>query len=122
MKPKGLMVWCGVGFNAKAPLIFVRAGVKISTDVYRTEILEPVEQWAEGHYGVDEGGKFFECFRSLTCFQDFGMSGAFSKMAPRLTQAQTIIRTDSRFQLNDGSTSIFQILSTRINGRQHLPT
>jgi hypothetical protein len=59
MKPKGIMVWAGIGFDAKAPLIFVRAGVKINTDVYRTEILEPVEQWAEQHYGVDANGKFF---------------------------------------------------------------
>lgn len=47
----------GFGFNAKAPLIFVKAGVKINTDVYRKEILEPVGQWAEQHYGVDENGK-----------------------------------------------------------------
>lgn len=60
MKPKGVMVWCGVGYNAKAPLIFVRAGIKISTDVYRTEILEPVETWAERHYGVDNDGKLFK--------------------------------------------------------------
>jgi len=60
MKPKGVMVWMGVGFDAKAPLICVKAGVKINTDVYRKEILEPVEQWAEQHYGVDENGKLFK--------------------------------------------------------------
>jgi len=37
MKPKGVMVWCGVGYDAKAPLIFVRAGVKIDTDVYAAQ-------------------------------------------------------------------------------------
>lgn len=56
MKPKGVMVWAGVGYDAKAPLIFVRAGVKIDTDVYRTEILKPVKRWARQHYGVDEDG------------------------------------------------------------------
>jgi len=61
MKPKGVMVWMGVGYNAKAPLIFVKAGVKINTNVYRKEILEPVGQWAEQHYGVDENGKNFNC-------------------------------------------------------------
>jgi hypothetical protein len=60
MKPKGVMVWAGVGYDAKAPLIFVRAGVKIDTDVYREEILEPVEQWAQQHYGVDDEGKIFK--------------------------------------------------------------
>ena len=58
MKPKGVMVWAGVGYNAKAPLIFVKAGVKIDTDVYRKEILKPVERWAKQHYGVNDGGKF----------------------------------------------------------------
>lgn len=57
MKPQGVMVWLGVGYNAKGPLIFVKAGIKINTDVYREEILEPVEVWAEQHYGVDEEGK-----------------------------------------------------------------
>lgn len=60
MKPKGVMVWCGVGYDAKAPLIFVRAGVKIDTDVYRRTILRPVRQWAEQHYGVDNEGKLLK--------------------------------------------------------------
>jgi hypothetical protein len=60
MKPKGVMVWCGVGYNAKAPLIFVRAGVKIDTNVYRREILRPTRNWAKEHYGVDDEGKIFE--------------------------------------------------------------
>lgn len=51
------MVWCGVGYNAKAPLIFVKTGVKIDTDVYRRDILRPTEEWAKEHYGVDEAGK-----------------------------------------------------------------
>lgn len=54
MKPKGVMVWMGVGYDAKAPLIFISTGVKINTDVYRKEVLEPVKDWAIDHYGVDE--------------------------------------------------------------------
>jgi len=60
MKPKGVMVWAGFGYDAKAPLIFVESGVKINTDVYRQEILEPVEEWAQDHYGVDEEGYWNE--------------------------------------------------------------
>jgi transposase len=56
MKPKGVMVWCGVGYNAKAPLIFVKSGLKIDTDLYRREILKPVKRWAIDHYGTDEEG------------------------------------------------------------------
>lgn len=59
MKPKGVMIWMGVGFNAKAPLIFVKAGVSIDTDVYREEVLKPVERWALEQYGVDEEGTIF---------------------------------------------------------------
>jgi hypothetical protein len=52
------MVWLGVEYDSKAPLIFVKAGIKINTDVYREEILEPLKYWAIKHYGVDEQGKF----------------------------------------------------------------
>ena len=48
MKPKGVLFWSGVRYNATAPLIFVKAGVKIDTD-----ILESVEQWALQRYGTD---------------------------------------------------------------------
>jgi len=58
MKPKSVMLWAGVGFAAKAPLIFVESGIKIDTDGYRREILRPVKRWAMEHYGVDEKGKF----------------------------------------------------------------
>lgn len=54
------MVWMGVGYNAKAPLIFVKAGVNVNTDVYRREVLRPVERWAKQHYGTDDEGKIFE--------------------------------------------------------------
>jgi len=64
MKPKGVMVWCGVGYDTKAPLIFVKAGIKIDTDVYRKEILEPVEDWAMDHYGTTE-----EVYWNDWCFQ-----------------------------------------------------
>lgn len=60
MKPKGVMVWAGVGYNAKAPLVFVKAGIKIDTDVYRRDILKPVERWAVDHYGIDEEGYWHE--------------------------------------------------------------
>ena len=60
------MVWCGVGYDTKAPLIFVKAGIKIDTDVYRKEILEPVEDWALEHYGTSEG------YWNDWCFQQDG--------------------------------------------------
>jgi hypothetical protein len=53
MKPKGVMVWAEVGYETKRPLIFVKSGVKIDTDVYREDILEPVEEWALDHYGTE---------------------------------------------------------------------
>ena len=56
MKTKGVMFWDGVGYDTKAPLIFVKARVKINTDAYCEEILEPVEDWALQHYGVDDDG------------------------------------------------------------------
>lgn len=60
MKPKGVMIWCGFGYNAKAPLIFVKEGIKINTDVYRRKILKPTENWAIQHYGVDDEGKILK--------------------------------------------------------------
>lgn len=59
MKPKAVMVWAGVGYNAKAPLIFVKEGVKINTDVYRRKILRPTKNWALENYGVDSEGNFW---------------------------------------------------------------
>jgi transposase len=56
MKPQGVMVSAGIGYNAKGPLIFVDSGTKVDTDVYRKDILEPVEEWALNHYGTDENG------------------------------------------------------------------
>lgn len=79
MKPKGLMVWCGVAYDAKAPLIFVRAGIKINTDVYRTEILEPVATWAAQHYGVDEEGKLWSDFFAHFLFSGYWNDWTFQQ-------------------------------------------
>lgn len=69
MKPNSVMVWAGVGYNAKAPLVFVGDGVKIDTNVYRKKILYPTRLWAERHYGVDADGKNLnKIFRSNICF------------------------------------------------------
>jgi hypothetical protein len=66
MKPQGVMVWAGLGYNTKAPLIFVKQGLKVNTDLYRREILKPVKHWAIEHYGVDDDG----CWNNWTFQQD----------------------------------------------------
>lgn len=119
MKPKGVMVWVGVGYNAKAPLIFVSSGLKINTDLYRREILKPIKRWALGHYGVDNKGKFLRIFFDETiCFQVIGMNGLFNKIQLHHTQASKLIQKNSRFLLKSGLMSSFRISSLKMSGQQ----
>jgi hypothetical protein len=102
--------------------IFIKAGVKIDTDVYREEILKPVERWAEQHYGVNEDGKIFEINSDQSIhLQVIGTTGLFSKMELRRIRALMKIRTSSKFQRKSGWMRIFQISSERTSGRRHLP-
>jgi hypothetical protein len=117
MKPKGVMVWCGVGYDAKAPLIFVQAGVKIDTDVYRRTILRPVRNWAEEHYGVDEEGEDFKIsVYQSNCLQVTGTIGLFNKTALLLTQARTTTQNGSEFRLKGGATKTFRTSFEKTNG------
>jgi transposase len=106
VKPKGVMVWAGVGYNAKAPLIFVTAGVKINTDVYREEILEPVEEWALEHYGTDNDG--------------FWNNWTFQQDGHHHTQVSKKTQTSSRFQHKHGLLNTFLILLKGMSGHRHL--
>ena len=93
MKSKGVMVWMGVGYNAKAPLIFVKSGLKIDTDLYRREILRPVKRWAIEHYGVDENGYWGD----WTFQQDSAPSHASFKENPKRFKIPTQKWLDENF-------------------------
>lgn len=117
------MIWAGIGYDAKAPLIFVKAGVRVNTDTYRREILRPVESWATEYYGLEEDGKVL----SLSCgksvhLQVIEMTGLSSRMELLRTQAPMKSLINSGFRRRDGSTNTSQTLSERKNGRRHLLT
>jgi hypothetical protein len=38
MKPKGVMVWLGYGYNFKLPAIFLDKGVKMNAEIYRQQV------------------------------------------------------------------------------------
>lgn len=129
MKPQGVMVWAGVGYNAKAPLIFVKAGVKINTDVYRKEILKPTEQWAAEHYGIDDEGYW----NDWTFQQDGAPSHTSIKEDPEKFRVPTqkwlakhfpdFIRKDewpaASPDLNPLDYSIWSILESEVNAQPH---
>lgn len=49
--PKNLMVWGGITFDGKTPLVFVKPGVKINQQYYQDEILDKIlKPWAQKHY------------------------------------------------------------------------
>lgn len=129
MKPQGVMVWAGVGYNAKAPLIFVKAGVKINTDVYRKEILKPVEKWAWEHYGFDEDGYW----NDWTFQQDGAPSHTSIHENPDKFRVPTQTWLDNHFpdfikkdqwppaspDLNPLDYSIWSILESEVNAEAH---
>ena len=39
-KPKSLMIWAGITYNGKTPLVFIDQGVKINQEFYKDEILQ----------------------------------------------------------------------------------
>lgn len=51
IKPKSVMVWGAVGYNAKIPLVFVEKGVKLNAEVYCHLLEENFLPWARQHYG-----------------------------------------------------------------------
>lgn len=129
MKSKGLMVWAGVGHNAKAPLIFVKSGLKIDTDLYRRDILRPVMNWAKDHYGVDEQGYWNDwCFQ-----QDSAPSHASFKDNPEKFKIPTQRWLDENFpdfiskdewpaaspDLNPLDYCIWSIIESEVNAEAH---
>lgn len=44
-KPKRVMVWAGVGYNLKTPLVFISEGTKINQVVYRNLLRHEVRAW-----------------------------------------------------------------------------
>lgn len=129
MKPKGVMVWMGVGYNAKAPLIFVKSGLKIDTDLYRREILKPVKRWAIEHYGVDENGYW----NDWTFQQDSAPSHASFKENPEKFKIPTQKWLDENFSdfitkdewpatspdLNVLDYCIWSIIESEVNAEAH---
>jgi transposase len=54
-KPKSLMVWAGITYNSKTPLIFIDEGVKVNQEIYQTQILEcQMLPWAQKHFGDEQ--------------------------------------------------------------------
>jgi transposase len=47
VKPKSVMVWAGVGFNLKTPLVFIPPGVKINSAHYVDMLEREVLPWME---------------------------------------------------------------------------
>lgn len=45
------MVWAGVTYDAKTPLIFIPAGIKAKGDEYREMLSHKVFPWAAKHFG-----------------------------------------------------------------------
>lgn len=129
MKPKGVMVWAGVSFDTKAPLIFVKAGVKIDTDVYRQDILEPIEEWAQEHYGIDEEGYWHQ----WTFQQDNAPSHASFKENKEKFEIPTQKWLDEHFpdfitkdqwpaaspDLNPLDYAIWSVLESKVNAETH---
>lgn len=129
MKSKGVMVWMGVGYNAKAPLIFVKSGLKIDTDLYRRDILRPVKRWAIERYGVDEQGYWNDwCFQ-----QDSAPSHASFKDNPERFKIPTQKWLDENFpdfitkdewpaaspDLNVLDYCIWSIIEAEVNAEAH---
>ena len=50
-KPASVMVWAAVSKTWKSPLILVQEGVKVTADRYIREILKPMEEAANAHFG-----------------------------------------------------------------------
>ncbi|KAI6659863.1 hypothetical protein LOD99_14203 [Oopsacas minuta] len=49
--PASVMVWGGITFDGRTPLVFIPQGLKINQTVYRDLILKKVvEPWAKKHY------------------------------------------------------------------------
>ena len=49
-KPASVMVWAAVSKTWKSPLIFVKEGVKVNTNVYIDEILTPALREMKKHF------------------------------------------------------------------------
>ena len=51
-KPKSIMVWAGVTYNGKTPLVFIDEGVKVNQELYLTQILQQkLVPWTAEHFG-----------------------------------------------------------------------
>lgn len=50
-KPKSVMVWAGVHWTGKTPLIFIPQGVKVNGAAYRQMLSEKVFPWTQRHFG-----------------------------------------------------------------------
>ena len=50
-KPKSVIVWVGIIFDGKAPLIFIEDGVKINQIVYRTMLQNKLLPWTQELFG-----------------------------------------------------------------------
>ena len=59
--PKSLMVWAGVTFDGKTPLVFIEKGVKINQTAYQKTLHDKLLPWTRSHFGR----------RSWTFQQDF---------------------------------------------------
>ena len=46
-KPKSVMVWAGITYDGKTPLIFIKEGVKVDQVVYQTMLQDKVLPWAQ---------------------------------------------------------------------------
>ena len=49
-KQKSVMVWAGITFDGKAPLIFIEEDVKINQMIYRTMLQDKVLPWAQEQF------------------------------------------------------------------------
>jgi inhibitor of nuclear factor kappa-B kinase subunit alpha len=49
--PKSVMVWAGITYDGKTPLIFIENGVKINQKTYRTMLNDQLMPWAQSHFG-----------------------------------------------------------------------
>lgn len=50
--PSSVMVWAGITADGKTPLVFIEQGIRMTAEMYRTDVLEAVVQpWAHQHFG-----------------------------------------------------------------------
>jgi hypothetical protein len=101
MKPQGVMGWFGIGYNAKTPLIFVKAGVKINTDVYREEILDQLKFGLRNITALMKKVSFQYQVKGKFHLQNSGITRHFNATEPHRIRARTLNQTSLRFRRKD---------------------